>query len=90
MSISFDNNFITNENLLCLLNVIKNAQDNDVPDDVIEGWIIEIAGKSQKYTEAEPTNKDNSNTIIEKMSCMNESMINYYNLQPINIKKESE
>ena len=90
MNISSDNNFITNENLLCLLNVIKNAQDNDVPDDVIENWIVEVAGKNQNYTEAEPTNKDNSNIIIEKMSCMNESMINYYNLQPTNIKKESE
>lgn len=45
VEVSYDSQFITEENLLCLLNVIKTAQNEEIDDQIITEWIADFESK---------------------------------------------
>ncbi len=82
ISVPSDSDFITDENMLCLLNVIKMAQNDDaykdVEDNVIRDWIIKFVDEYDEHSRFAEMSSDNHDYVIMgKISYLSSELSKY-------------
>ena len=78
INVPSDSDFITDENMLCLMNVIKSAQSNETDDDTIRDWVIKFVDEYDEHSRFANMSSDNHDYVIMgKISYLSSELSKY-------------